>query len=156
LLAAGAWLLVGAAQAAPPEDPSFRITLDRGACFGSCPVYSVEVGADGQVIFRGARSRAGTSVACLGERRWRVSADDVAKLEAQVDGIGFFQYRDAYMGPPDLPAYTVTVTRHGQTKTVRERAGELAGAPEALTTLQLMIDDAAGTVPCIDGPRHAP
>ncbi len=35
-------------------DPaSLRITLERGPCFGECPIYKVEVRGDGSVFYKG-------------------------------------------------------------------------------------------------------
>jgi len=153
VLAAG--LVAGSAAAwGADRDPTFKVLLERGPCFGSCPVYSVQVDAEGHVVWHGRRSTAGISVACQGERRWRVGADAVAKLEAQVDGSGFFQFADAYRGRvTDLPTYTVTVTRRGRTKTVVDYAGGTVGMPAEMTTLELAIDDQAGAIRCIDPPH---
>jgi len=147
--------LLGASAALahhPRPDPTFKVILERGPCFGSCPVYTVEVDADGQVIFKGDRF-----VSCQGERRWRISPAAVAKLESQVDGSGFFGFHDAYRGHvTDLPTYTVTVTRRGRTKQVVDYVGGTVGMPAEMTTLEVVIDDAADTLRCLDPPRTAP
>jgi hypothetical protein len=139
------------ADAAAP-DPTFSVSLTRGACFGACPAYEVTIDAAGHVVFRGQRD-----VYCSGEQRWQVDPQGVARLEDLVDQIGFFDLRDDYShNIPDLPAYQVTVTRGGRTKHVRDHVGDLAGMPPAVTTLELAIDDVADTIRCIDRPHPAP
>lgn len=49
------------------------ITYATAACFGTCPVYSITLGPDGQGIFTGERFTAVT-----GERRFQASPDQVA------------------------------------------------------------------------------
>jgi hypothetical protein len=39
--------------AMPPYDQRFRIRLERGGCYGTCPAYSVDIAASGEVTFSG-------------------------------------------------------------------------------------------------------
>ncbi len=36
-----------------PEDKSLIITLERGACYGMCPVYSLTIYGNGKVVYKG-------------------------------------------------------------------------------------------------------
>jgi hypothetical protein len=37
----------------PPQSPSARLILERTACYGFCPDYTVEVRGDGMAIYEG-------------------------------------------------------------------------------------------------------
>ncbi|GMU58807.1 MAG: hypothetical protein AMXMBFR34_05700 [Myxococcaceae bacterium] len=72
------------AQASPDE-----LTLERTACSGACPVYSVTVRRDGRVHYTGVKD-----VALVGERDWRVEATFLRHLFSEVERSGFLS-----MGP---------------------------------------------------------
>jgi Domain of unknown function (DUF6438) len=123
------------------------VTLERGPCFGTCPVYRVSLSSGGTVEFVGTRfvSRAGTDTA-------RVAAGAVESLMQSLETAGFFGLADAYV--PDAPAcgryhtdaptVTISVTAPDRSKTVRHDHG-CGGAPEQLTGLEQLIDSVAGT-----------
>lgn len=48
------------------------ITIERAACFGSCPVYSAEIHADGTVVYVGKQY-----VKEIGERRFKISQEKI-------------------------------------------------------------------------------
>ena len=146
-----------AAPAAAGPDPGFHIRLERGMCFGSCPAYSVDVDAAGHVLFVGGKSAVEPSVPCQGERRWTIGTAAVARLQALVDSSGYFGFRDSYAGRiTDMPTFTVTVTRRGRTKAVRDYVGLAVGMPRAMVELENAIDEAAGTRDCVVGAARAP
>ena len=104
-----------------------EIRLTRGVCFGFCPDYTVTINGDGQVRYEGRRF-----VNAVGERTATIPREDVARLVARFDEIGFDRLRDAYRAQvTDLPTYTVALTRNGRTKTVVDYGGTGAGMPES-------------------------
>ena len=143
----------GRFTAGPPADPNFSAQLVRGPCYGSCPSYSVTVDAAGAVRFVGEKSGAGRRAPCQGERRWRISANAVAALEARVDASGFFGLQRAYRAHmTDMPTFTVTITRRGRTKTVTDYVGLSVGMPQAMVDLENAIDEAANDRACVAQP----
>jgi hypothetical protein len=135
-------------------DTSFHARLDRGACYGACPVYAVDVDAAGHVRFVGARSVAEPSVPCQGEHGWRVDPSAVAALEAEVDATAFFALKGAYRaGITDQPTNTVSITRRGGAKTVVDYAGLRAGMPRTMVDLENAIDAAANDRACVVQPE---
>jgi len=123
------------------------VTLERGPCFGTCPVYRVSLSSGGTVEFVGTRfvSRVGTDSA-------QVSAGVVDSLVRWLETAGFFGLADAYVPDAptcgryhtDAPVVTTSVTAPGRSKTVRHDHG-CGGAPEELTGLEHLIDSVAGT-----------
>lgn len=126
----------GAAQdAAIPSD--LFIKLERTACFGTCPVYSVTLDAKGNVTFES--SNADRTVV---RHTDRIPVSEVAALHATARRIGFFELRDSYRAMiTDLPTTYVTITANGQTKKIED----YFGAPRGLKQLEIQIDEAART-----------
>jgi hypothetical protein len=134
----------GAQIAAVPDD--VVIKLERTACYGECPVYTVRIDARGNVEFNGARF-----VRVEGRQTDRIPISSVAAILETADRIGFFGLRDQYRSVQnpdgsstvvtDLPTTFVTITRGGRTK----RVEDYFGAPEGLKQLERQIDEAART-----------
>jgi hypothetical protein len=122
------------------------ISLQRTACDGPCPVYTVKIDARGRVTYEGEKF-----VRVVGRQIGRIDKSVVAKLLALAERIHFFDMRNAYrvidnsdgsttMGT-DLPTKIVTVTMNRRTKRVEDHVG----APDALKEFEEAIDEAAGT-----------
>lgn len=133
------------AQAGPAQGPV--ITLERTPCYGGCPIYRVELHADGAVRFVGERFTKVT-----GEATGRVPADSVKALMAAFEAAKFTTLPDTLtFGSPacperitDLPSAIVTLTKDGRTKRVIHQGG-CRGAPPALDALEKRIDAVTGT-----------
>ena len=94
------------------------VTLRRGACFGTCPIYEITLRADGSAEWRGDRF-----VERLGRFHGQANPGDVAKLARLVDRSGLVGWDDEYMGNvTDAPTYELTVVAGRTTKTVRQNA----------------------------------
>jgi len=147
-------LLGGCGQRSPevptPEAASSattRVTLERGSCFGTCPVYRVSLDGEGRVDFVGTRfvSREGADTS-------RVPPDQVGRLVDSLDAAGYFALADQYVPDSpacgryatDAPTVTTSVQSNGRSKTVRHDYG-CAGAPAALAGMERLIDSVAGT-----------
>ena len=139
-----------APQAPAPDSASTAgtvVTLERGPCFGTCPVYRVSLAGDGAIGFAGTRfvSRVGTDSS-------RVQPEVVERLVQSLDAAGFFALADAYvpdgrgcgMYHTDAPTVSISVRAPGRSKTVRHDHG-CVGAPAELTRLEHLIDSVAGT-----------
>jgi hypothetical protein len=128
-------------SAEPTKGEPLEITLTRTVCFGYCPAYSVTINGAGEVRYEG---RAFVNV--VGEARGQVAPEEVARLVARFDEIGFDRLRDRYEAQvTDLPTYTVSIRRGDQVKTVVDYAGTAVGMPQAVRALQDEIDRVAGT-----------
>jgi hypothetical protein len=142
-----------ASGAATPPGDDRSITMERAPCYGTCPVYTVTVGGDGEVRFRGT-----ANVAQAGERVARIPRARVDSLFRYVDSIAFdrldasYTYGTNVCGAyvTDLPAVVVSVMRSGVTRRVRHDYG-CEAAPGALRELHRRIDETAGTQQWIGG-----
>jgi hypothetical protein len=128
-------------SAQPSAVEPVEITLTRTVCFGFCPAYTVTINSAGEVRYEG---RAFVNV--VGEARALISPEDVARLAARFDEIGFDRLRDRYQAQvTDVPTYTVSIRRGDHVKTVVDYAGTAVGLPQAVRELQDEIDRVANT-----------
>jgi hypothetical protein len=152
LLAVAFW---ASTAAQPPAGPDAEITLERTACFGTCPVYSVRITGDGAVEYIGKQY-----VRVVGPARKRISVAAVQQLLEFIERAGYFQMEPEYrylIGPngsrgsvTDLPTTTTSV-RIGDR---RHRIVDYAWAPDALREIERAIDRAAGTARWISVDRQ--
>lgn len=134
-----------ARQAVPAVDAG-RINLERGPCFGACPVYTVTLDRSGAVTFEGRRF-----VADTGMFTDSVPAARADSLFRELDAAGWFGLSDRYaMGEPacglfatDLPRVVTEVEMDGKSKRIEHDHG-CSGAPASLSALEKRIDDVAG------------
>jgi hypothetical protein len=95
-----------------PED--FRISLDRGPCFGACPVYTFAVFSDGRAVYHGRHF-----VEVEGQQTITLTAQQTKELVDAVIAANFVALADEYTVPvTDLPSITTAVTLEGRTKSV--------------------------------------
>jgi hypothetical protein len=143
---------------------NFKATLQRTACFGSCPDYEVTILGTGQVQFdpdpRQANDEAGIHRAFSPDSGMLVPLKNVDNIDrakvnrliAAIYKTNFFKLKNSYeAGITDSPTYVVTVTMNGKAKTVTDYVGKMAGMPETVSALEDLIDEVAGTSRWIDG-----
>lgn len=125
------------------------ITLERTACFGTCPMYKVTITADGTVTFNGERFTKTTGVA-----KGKISTSDFRNLVAEFEKINYFALPDAYApGTPvcpqritDMPSANTSIRLKSKMKSVQHYYGcGDKGALARLTALEKRIDEVAGT-----------
>jgi hypothetical protein len=147
VLASAVVLAASTARAeSDPLPPDFQITLERTACFGSCPVYTVSIDARGAVTYDGTKD-----VRVSGRQTDRIPAARAAALLEAAERLRFFELRDQYRTVrnadgtethvTDLPTTFVTIVARGRTK----RVEDYYGAPDGLRELERLIDDTANT-----------
>lgn len=134
-------------SAAQGQADSILITLERTACYGFCPVYTLTISGSGQVRFVGRRH-----TATVGEAAATIPPARVDSLVAELRAGGYFGLADAYVldAPAcgrystDSPSVITSVTAGGEQKEIRHDYG-CAGAPPALGSLERRIDEVAGS-----------
>lgn len=134
-------------EPAAASSPATVVTLERGPCFGTCPVYRVSLAGDGKVDFTGIRF-----VTPVGADTSRVAPEEVGRLVSSLDSAGYFALADEYLAnspacgryATDAPSVTTSVRSGTRSKTVRHDQG-CAAAPRALTAMERLIDSVAGT-----------
>jgi hypothetical protein len=136
---AGAAVLLAALGCAPASaegDGAIRITLERTACFGVCPVYSVTMREDGSVTYTGA-----AHVRVTGTHSWKIDAAAVRALAREMETAGFFELKNEYTAPmTDMPTTFTTLTIGSSTKRIKD----YYSGPPVLRDLEMRIDVVSG------------
>ncbi|MEN7538332.1 DUF6438 domain-containing protein [Aurantiacibacter flavus] len=145
-------------------DDEVKITLQRTACFGSCPDYTVTIDGQGNVEFRTrgeifpgefevhrSFSR-NDGILLSGVHTDEIDPGVVASLLEQFRDAKFFSLNDEYRAQiTDSPAYILTIDTGTASKTVVDYVGEEVGMPPVVTQLQEAVDQAAGSARWVDG-----
>lgn len=112
------------------------ITLQRTPCFGTCPVYTISIFADGTVVYNGENH-----VTVTGEQTSQIDPATVELMVKAFEDAGYFDWKEAYdmMNVTDLPGVITSVTRDGETHQINRYTGDYT-APLALPFLEQWID----------------
>lgn len=125
-----------------------KVTFERTACYGRCPVYRLTVHGTGEVEWIGERF-----VAREGTHRWTISPDKVERLWDAFAKADFLALNDGYtfVSVTDAPGCVTSIElEDGRFKKVDHYHGDDT-APETLYRLENLIDAIVGTGPCIKG-----
>ena len=113
------------------------ITLERTACFGTCPDYRLSIYGDGKVVYEGH-----VYVRVEGTRTTYISKSKVRELVAEFERINFFGFENHYaFGAFDLPSIIVTIDIDGKSKAVDVYGAGDPGAPEEINNLIRKIEE---------------
>jgi hypothetical protein len=144
----GAWLaLVGILSMGCTQSPSptpttsnFQdviISLQRTACYGTCPVYLLNVYSNGNVVYEGSEY-----VRITGKIESTISQEKVSQLVSEFDKADYFSLSDTYTNylMTDGSTVTTSISIGGKTKTIQHYRGD-TGAPKQLSELEDSIDE---------------
>ncbi len=123
-------------------DPqSVVIRIERGPCFGTCPVYSMTLYGDGTVRYDGK-----DHVSVRGSQTAVIAPEKVKELAGEIERSGFFNLRDFYteVSVTDAPTVFLYIAVDGKKKQVKHYLGDF-NAPKTLETIETRIDEVAGT-----------
>jgi Domain of unknown function (DUF6438) len=142
-------------HASPPADSASdgsisaapAVTLERTACFGGCPVYSISVSREGLVSYQG---QAG--VRHVGAASKRIEPERVLALVSELDRAGYFSFAPRYLPAEpacgryatDSPTVVTSVTTGSRIHRVEHDYG-CSSAPGGLVVLERRIDEALGS-----------
>ncbi len=128
-------------EAQKKTNSEILITIEREACFGSCPVYLAQIYTNGTVIYKGK-----DFVKVKAKRRYKISKDKVRELIKAFEQIKYFSLKDNYqsdekgMSVTDLPTTITSISLDGKQKKVVN----YYGAPKELDELANTIERIAG------------
>lgn len=114
-----------------------KLVFSRGMCFGSCPVYDVNVFEDGSVVWLGKNF-----VEVIGSASWSIPVSRVIEIEKALHHASFQSLNDSYSkyGMTCQSSCDLQVEyQDGFLKSVNHYHGDFS-APEALRRLENKLD----------------
>jgi len=136
------WIVISITSVtAQDSHANVALTLERTACHGTCPIYSVTVLEDGNVIYEGENF-----VSVTGKQTSEIPAETVVLMVEAFNDAGYFGWNEAYdtQTVSDLPTVITSVSRDGITHRIERYAGDYT-APITLPFLEQWIDAMANT-----------
>ncbi len=114
------------------------ITLSRGMCFGTCPVYNLSIFQDGTVTYEGKEY-----VKIKGTKTGKINSSELNNLVNLFRTDKYMDMNDQYVhvSMTDLSYVTTSFIDNGIKKTIYHYEGD-DSAPKDLTTLEDAIDKA--------------
>jgi hypothetical protein len=94
--ARSAWGQAHPVQVEIPND--FKLEMERTPCYGSCPVYTLSVDANGRVTYSGYKKvfKGAPNKDWLEKKIWRIRKAKVKELLKVIDANGYFSMRDLF------------------------------------------------------------
>ncbi|MFC1945184.1 DUF6438 domain-containing protein [Chloroflexota bacterium] len=122
------------------------ITLERAACHGLCPVYTLTIQGDGAVVYEGT-----DFVKTRGRVEITIPEEKIEHLLEEFEAIDYFNLNDKYTerAITDAPSVITSITVDGKTKTVEHYHGDFS-APKELNELEDEIDEIINTAQWIN------
>jgi hypothetical protein len=118
------------------KDPAYGVSLiglERTPCFGSCPVYSVNIKSDGTVNYQGE-----ANVERKGKYTGHIDTFKYNRLAEFIRDEGFMSLEDNYTVPvSDIPSVYTSVTIDGKRKAIKNRGN---AGPSKLWAIEQLID----------------
>ena len=113
------------------------ITLERTACYGFCPVYTITIFGNGTVQYEGKEH-----VQTVGNQETEISEEKIRQIIREFERIDYFSLNDEYTERTitDAPSAITSITMNMETKTIKHYHGDFS-APEELTELEDKIDE---------------
>lgn len=118
-----------------------QVSLERTACYGTCPSYRLTLQGNGDVTYEGI-----AHVVVMGTHHYHVDPQVVAALIASARAKNLASLRPAYLAQiTDSPTYEITLQLDDHTIRISDYVGPLAGMPHTVRDFEQEIDAAANS-----------
>jgi Domain of unknown function (DUF6438) len=141
VLCAASLALADSSVPQAPVASSVMLSLERTACYGRCPIYTVTVLRDGTVQWEGRQF-----VKTTGEATAKLPAATLTALADAFKRADYFSLHDKYdsYDVTDHPSAITSYSDGSKKKTIHHYHGDRS-APEKLSELESRIDELVGT-----------
>tara|TARA_B100000700_G_C14938138_1_gene805410 strand:+ start:111 stop:470 length:360 start_codon:yes stop_codon:yes gene_type:complete len=104
------------------------ISIDRGACFGTCPIYLISISSDMNGVYYGKQF-----VDITGKIKFKLSEEEIKSILKKANEIKFCELEDEYSeNISDLPKTYIQI--------FDKKILDYYGAPKELKELEELID----------------
>jgi len=115
----------------------FNVMMHKGACFGSCPVYTLTIDNQGNATYDGERF-----TEKVGKHKMKIKKSELQAIAKQLSDMNFFALSEDYKSDvADLPLVNISHTNKGLSKMVKGKDRR----PESLLELQSLLEKVAQT-----------
>ncbi|MEO6882854.1 MAG: DUF6438 domain-containing protein [Bacteroidia bacterium] len=116
---------------------STLIWMSKTPCFGTCPVYTIDIHANGKVFFDGTQN-----VSKIGKFQKQLTKQLVDSLTNIFENAPFWDFKDNYSAMmTDIPTTYIRFVHNGKDKKIRD----YYNAPQSLRILEKMIQQIANS-----------
>lgn len=134
------------------------ITLNRTACYGTCPVYELTIEADGSIAFDGKKH-----TKTVGNAKGKIDIRQIDRLLDEFNSVDYLDLDEVYdektcpSYSTDMSTVRTSIRQNGKTKFVShylgcsEKGGDNKPYPPGLTELERSIDAAVRSEQWIEG-----
>jgi ankyrin repeat protein len=127
-------------------DSKIAITLEKGGCLGSCPIYTVTIANEG-ILFDGRGY-----VVAAGKHTDTIDPAVVRNLAKRFVAADFFSMDASYAASvTDCPGFVLSISIDDHTKKVTDYMGSWVGMPAVITDLEDSVDELARTKRWVSG-----
>ena len=100
------------------KDDSLFASIDKGYCFGTCPVFKLKIYNSGYVSLEGIKN-----IEQIGFFSAKINQERIDSFSNKATLIGYMNFSDEYDNKyvSDLPETTTSIVIDGKRKTVRKR-----------------------------------
>lgn len=115
---------------------NFSISLQRGGCYGVCPIYSLTIFSDGTVYYQGE-----LYVKITGNKNIKISNEQLKSLRDAIEKADYFSLNNNYQrkDSTDNPSAITSVIIESKSKTINHYLGDNS-APQKLIDFENSID----------------
>jgi len=94
------------------------LSIERSGCFGTCPMYQLQVFRSGLVVYEGRKF-----VSRIGSYQTRIDVAEMRVMAEEAKRIGYFDLNDEYdnRAISDIPTTVTSVHAYGKSKKVSHR-----------------------------------
>jgi hypothetical protein len=136
----------GLSSLSDPDLKTVTIQLERTACYGTCPAYSVTIHGDGRVEYNGK-----SHVKEIGTREGQIKTDKIRALASVFAKVKFWGLAEDYSATKckgrvctDMATAITELSIRGATHRVKHYYG-CGSAPKSLFDLESVIDKSANS-----------
>ncbi|HXA02767.1 MAG TPA: DUF6438 domain-containing protein [Cytophagaceae bacterium] len=111
---------------------SSMITMEKTACYGKCPIYTITIYGTGKAEYDGKKN-----VKKLGRYEKQLNSNETIKLFKAFDASNFSDFQSEYdTSVTDVPSTLISFLHRGYKKNIKDRMA----APEELKNLEKMVE----------------
>ena len=113
---------------------TLKVEISRGACFGTCPIYTMSIDNDRLVKYNGKRF-----VEQQGTFEWYMDRADFKELERLLSQKEFLKSAEYNLRAQDLPLTSLSIYTENDTILIKHKGGIPLGLKQNIKALEYLL-----------------